>query len=83
MNKQRWIWLIAVLVSLSIGIFIFNTGESPFQLASLPYHLLIIAGLFGVWAAFEWRRGHKKLSYLFIALAVYAFTTFCFTTIVF
>ncbi|TMW70394.1 hypothetical protein [Alteribacter natronophilus] len=82
MNKQRWIWIAAVLVTLIVGVLFFNTAESPGLLASLPYHLLIVTALFGVWASFEWRKGHRKLAYLFIAIAVYAFSAFCFTTIV-
>ncbi|RNA68529.1 hypothetical protein [Alteribacter keqinensis] len=82
MTKQRWIWLIAILLIFMGGLLLYNTIQSPALLLSLPYHLLIIAIMFGVWASFEWRKNHKKLAYLFIALAVYSLTAFAFTTMV-
>ncbi|WP_026688901.1 hypothetical protein [Alteribacter aurantiacus] len=82
MTKQRWIWLIAILLIFTGGLLLYHTIQAPALLLSLPYHLLIIGIMFFVWARFEWQKGNRKLSYLFIAIAVYSLTAFAFTTIV-
>ncbi|WP_096439935.1 hypothetical protein [Alteribacter populi] len=83
MKKRGWIWLVSILLVLIGGVLLWNTVESPTLLYSLPYHLLIIAAMFAVWGVFEWKREKRKLAYVFIGLAVFSLSVFCFTTLVF